>query len=160
MTGPMGKTSSKPQHAVLLSHDEKVEWFTRNITERQRVQPFESEEQLLGYLRDLRVSFKKVYQRDVPGYFIRKMAEKCGISVSVAPKTRVKMNYAFGLMDHNANYRCNKSDLVRALRKKFGEETLNYIVDDIFDEWHDRDDHPDAAIDVDICGQQSLFDDD
>lgn len=154
----MSNLRARPTHAVLLSHEEKIEWFKKQIEERQRVHPFESEEELLAVLRTLRQNFKSLYQRDVPGYFIRKMAEHCGLKVEVAPKTRMKMNFAFRLMDDNQNFRDNKTDLMRALEVEFGEATLNYIVTDIWQEWHDRNDHPEPKMNIDLHGQDPLFD--
>jgi len=155
MTEPKGR----PHHDVLLSHEEKVKWFTDNIKERQRVRPFETEEDLLAFLRVLRRNFKDIYDRDVPGYFIRKIAGECGVHVEVAPKTRLKMNYAFSLMDENQHFRDNKTELAKALESHFGEKTLNYIVDDIWEEWHDRHEHPEPKVNVDLAGQEPLFDD-
>lgn len=154
----MSKGKGKHSHAVLLSHEEKVKWFTEHIEERSRVEPFKDEEDLVNFLRELRKSFRNIYNRDVPGYFIRKIAEKCGLETNINSKTKLKMNYAFALMDANANYRHNKSDLARALSMEFKEKTLNYIIDDIWEEWHDRNDHPDPKINIDVHGQEPLFD--
>lgn len=150
------KTTTK--HIVLLSGDEKRDWFARHITERHRVKPFVDQEELLKFLRNLRKAFVLIYERDVPGYFIRKVAERCGVPVEVHPKTREKMEYAWKLMDDNEHFRFNKKDLGRALAVKFGEETLHYILDDIFDDWHARPNHPSSKINIDIHGQESLFD--
>jgi len=155
----MPHQSRRLAHNILLSNDEKIEWFSKQIQERQRVKPFGDEQELLAFLRTLRRNFKDIYSRDVPGYFIRKMAERCGLKVKVAPKTKLKMNFAFRLMDSNQNYRDNKSEVVRALELEFGEKTLNYIIDDIWTEWHDRNDHPEPKINVDLHGQGALFDD-
>lgn len=154
----MDPVKRRPKHDVLLTNEEKVKWFKDRIREREKVNPFDNEADLLRFLRVLRGNFKNVFGRDVPGYFIRKLAEQCGLKTTIAPKTREKMEYAFKLMDENENYRDNKSDLARALELKFGEKTLNYILDDIWMDWHNRDDHPDPVIDIDIHGQQSLFD--
>lgn len=148
---------SRKKHAVLLSHDEKVKWFKDRIGERSDVVGFDSEQDLLAFLRQLRRNFRDTFQRDVPGYFIRKLAEDCGLERQIAPKTKVKMNYAFHLMDCNEHFRNNKTDLAKALEHHFNEKTLNYILDDIWDEWHDRNDHPMPKLNVDIHGQDSLF---
>ena len=153
----MAKENSKAPHAVLLSHQEKVAWFRKNIEERQRVIGFQDEQELINFLRELRKTFRTIYKRDVPGYFIRKMAEECGLEREIAPKTKIKMNFAFQLMDDNEHYRNNKSDLTKAIEDHFKEKTLNYILDDIWEEWHDRNDHPLPKINVDLHGQEPLF---
>ena len=146
------------RHKVNLTHQEKIDWFLSRIEERSKTKPFEDEEQLIVFLRELRLVFKTAFLRDVPGYFIRKIAEKCGVTKSmISESTKEKMTYAFNLMDTNTNYRENKSDLIRALTKKFDEKTLHYIVDDIWEEWHSQVEHPEPEVNTDFFGQQTLF---
>ena len=127
------------------------------ISERQTVTAFVSESDLRSFIRVIRKQFQEIYSRDVPGYFIRKIAQNCGLSVNLPETTKAKTEYAFDLMDKNEHYRSNKSDLARALEVKFKEHTLGYIVEDIFQEWHGRDTHPAPSENVDIQGQGSLF---
>ena len=127
------------------------------INERQSVKPFEGEDDLRAYIRTVRKQFNEVYSRDVAGYFIRKLAQKCGLPVGISESTLAKMNFAFALMNKSENYRSNKSDLTRALEIEFKEKTLGYIVDDFWDEWHAREGNPKPSEDIDCHGQGSLF---
>ncbi len=148
----------RPQHAVLLTQEQKDDWFQKRLQERLSVKPFESPEEVRAYLRTIRKQFNEIYGRDVPGSFIRRLAEKCGLPVDLPERTKIKIAFGFDLMDENQNYRINKTDFIKAMEKQFGEKTLGYIIDDIWDGWHGRDDHPVATQNIDTHGQQALFD--
>jgi len=145
------------KHNVYLTNDEKTKWFKARIAERLKVKNIESEQELIDLVRGLRRSFKELYQRDVPGSFIRILLKELGIARKHSEAMQKKREYMFSLMNNNTNFRDNKTQCRKAVEAEFAEKILGIVFDEIWDEWHGQDDLPDAKTDIDIYGQKSLF---
>ena len=143
-------------HKVKLSDAEKVQWFERQISDRQRTKPLENELQLVEFVKFCRRTFKELYDRDVPGSFIRRLLVKCGVAREHSEGVRRKRDYMFSLMTDNQAFRDNKTQLRKAVEDHFGECILSMVFDELWDEFHNGD-HADAKIDVDLYGQSPLF---
>lgn len=153
------KRTKMPDHPVKLTDEQKVKWFQDFIKSRTVVDQFKSEQELIEFVRFARATFKKIYKRDVPGSFIRRLFNDLGVAREHSDGVKVKRDYMFGLMDRNKSYRENKTQVRKAVIEKFGESILGIVFDELWDEYHSIDDHPTPEVDIDIYGQESLFGD-
>jgi len=144
-------------HPVKMTDDEKVTWFKTQISHVLRLKPIESEESLVLLVRDLRDSFKKLFARDVPGSFIRRLLSDFGVNREHSENVQRKRDWMHAQMDENKALRENKTQMRKAMHSQFKETTLSMVFDELWDDYHSNDDHPEPKIDVDIYGQQSLF---
>jgi len=146
-----------PDHPIKLSDQEKVDWFKRQIEERQRTNPLENELQLVDFVRTCRKMFKEVYKRDVPGSFIRRLLNDLGVAREHSEGVKRKRDYMFNLMDTNQSFRENKTQLRKAVEDHFKECILAMVFDELWEEYHGQAEHPAPDVDVDLYGQEALF---
>lgn len=146
-------------HRVRLSDEQKVDWFNSRIQERQSTSPIENEQQLVEFVRVLRRQFKEIYKRDVPGSFIRRLLTNLGVQREHSEGVLRKRDWMFAEMDRNAALRDNKTQMRKAIEAQFGEKILSMVFDELWDEYHSTDDHPEPAVDVDLHGQSAIFPD-
>lgn len=144
-------------HIVKLTQEQKIDWFKSRIEERLSVKNIESEQELVDLVRDLRKSFKSLYQRDVPGSFITQLLNDLGVAREHSDGVKKKRMFMFSLMDINSNFRDNKTQCRKAVEAEFSEKILGIVFDSLWEEWHSQGNHPDATSNVDIHGQQPLF---
>jgi hypothetical protein len=145
------------RHPIKLSDDEKRTWFLKRIEERQQINPLSSEEDLVGFVRLLRRAFKDIYQRDVPGSFIRILLNDLGVAREQSESVRKKREFVFKLLDENQAYRDSKPQCRRAVELHFGEKILGIVFDEIWEEYF-SDQRPKTTKNIDFHGQESLFD--
>ena len=148
---------TKADHVVKLTDEEKVKWFQEFIKARTSVQPFESERDLIEFVHFARGTFKHLYGRDVPGSFIRRLLSDLGVAREYGEGVKLKRQFMFDLMDKNKSYRSNKSQLRKAVESHFGEKILGIVFDELWEEYHQKDEHPAPQVDIDLFGQGSLF---
>lgn len=142
---------------VPMSDDQKREWFRSQIEMALKLRSIDSDEDLVRLVRDLRNAFKKLFDRDVPGSFIRRLMNELGLHREHGERVQKKREWMFKQMDENQALRDNKTQMKKALAKQFGETTLGIVFDELWDEYHSTDDHPAAAKNVDVHGQGSIF---
>lgn len=145
------------QHDRKLTDAEKTAWFKERLDERISVKPFESQDELIDFVHTLADMFRQVYGRGVPGSFKRRLLKNAGVESDYSEKTKEKRDWMYALMDKNKAFRENKTQLRKAVEFHFKERILGIVFDELWDEYHAVD-QPDASFDVDIYGQESLFD--
>jgi len=144
-------------HKVKLTDSQKRDWFTQRIKDRMQVSVFESEIQLVDFVRTVRRQFKETFERDVPGSFIRQILSDLGVAREHSDGVKKKRDYMFCLMDNNQNFRENKSQLRKMVEAEFGECILAMVFDELWDEYHNQECLPEPKSNIDIYGQSSLF---
>ena len=142
---------------VPMSDDQKQDWFKSQIEMALKVRSVESEEQLVRLVRDLHDSFKKLFDRDVPGSFIRRLLSDHGVKREHSEGVVRKRDWMFAEMDANQALRENKTQMRKAVQAKFGEKILGIVFDELWEEYHRQDDHPKPTKNVDIHGQGAIF---
>lgn len=141
-----------------LTEAEKTAWFRSQIDERQAVAPLQSEEEVVQFLRDCRRKFRKLYGRDVPGSFFRLLLKDCGIFREQSESIKRKRDFIFKLLDENQAYRDSKLQLRKRVESEFGERILGIVFDEIWNEYNEESDRPKPKQNVDLFGQDPLFD--
>lgn len=141
-----------------LTDAEKTAWFRSQIDERQAVAPLQSEEEVIQFLRDCRRKFRKLYGRDVPGSFFRLLLKDCGVFREQSESIKRKRDFIFKLLDENQAYRDSKLQLRKRVESEFGERILGIVFDEIWNEYNEESDRPKPKQNVDLFGQNPLFD--
>lgn len=148
----------KPNHKIKLTEQQKVEWFQTRIKEALSVRNIETEQQFVDLVRKLRTSFKDLYERDVPGSFIRILLKGHGVDRGYSDGILKKKQFIFNLMDTNMWARKNKTHLRKMVEDEFKETILSMVFDEIYDEYFLQDELPKPTMNKDFYGQQALFD--
>lgn len=141
-----------------LTDAEKTAWFRSQIDERQAAAPLQSEEEVIQFLRDCRRKFRKLYGRDVPGSFFRLLLKDCGVFREQSESIKRKRDFIFKLLDENQAYRDSKLQLRKRVESEFGERILGIVFDEIWTEYNEESDRPKPKQNVDLFGQDPLFD--
>lgn len=141
-----------------LTDAEKTAWFRSQIDERQAASPLQSEEEVIQFLRDCRRKFRKLYGRDVPGSFFRLLLKDCGVFREQSESIKRKRDFIFKLLDENQAYRDSKLQLRKRVESEFGERILGIVFDEIWNEYNEESDRPKPKQNVDLFGQDPLFD--
>ena len=95
-----GQQQKKLQHKVLLTNQEKKDWFLQRINERIKTDPFKSQEEAVEFVRLCRDSFRNTFGRDTTGHFIRYILKEIGIDIKacyllhIGPENEAKMHTA------------------------------------------------------------------
>mgnify|MGYP003642272321 CR=1 FL=1 len=142
---------------VAMTDAEKQNWFKSQIELASKVRSIESEEQLVHLVRDLRKSFKSLFDRDVAGSFIRRLMSDLGLHREHGAGVQLKRDWMFAQLDENQALRDSKTQMRKVLHNHFGEVILNIVFDELWQEYHSQDDHPEPSKNVDIHGQGNLF---
>lgn len=141
-----------------LSDREKRDWFKSQIELRQRTNPLKSEQELVEFIRFLRSTFKQIYGRDVPGSFVRIILKENGVAREYGEGVQKKREFIFKLLDENQAFRDSKPQLRKAVVAHFKEEILGIVFDEIWDEYFSQGELKKPTKNVDLYGQQGLFD--
>lgn len=140
-----------------LTDDEKRAWFKQLFEELQRKNPINSEEDLIKRVHYCRKEFKKIYDRDVPGSFIRRLFVELGLERQYGAGVQAKRDFMFSMLDKNQAYRENKTQTRKIVEHAFGERILGIVFDEIWEEYQHLSDSPDPEMNVDLFGQESIF---
>lgn len=140
-----------------MTNAEKADWFKSQLDKRQAASPLQTEEELVGFLRECRKAFRKEFGRDVPGSFFRLLLKDCGIAREQSEAMKLKRDFIFKLLDENQAYRDSKLQLRKRVEQEFAERILGIVFDEIWDEYHENE-RPQPKQNVDLFGQTPLFD--
>lgn len=142
---------------IPMSDDQKQDWFKTQIQTALKLRSIDSEEDLVRMVRDLRNAFKKLFDRDVPGSFIRRLMNDLGVHREHSARVQGKRDWMFSQMDANKALRENKTQMRKAVQAEYGEKILGIVFDELWDEYHSKGEHPDPIKDIDIHGQGGIF---